>query len=425
MIAQVFEPFSGGHHTTYVSFLLPALIRLLDSGHLERVVLTTTDHHAASPAFVELLARYEGRVAFDVVPAGDIYGSGHTVSTVLLDSLKRNRPDFVVSTSADNGALTLALRCLVDAEFRSRSITSVGVFHYGSYDSARGIRELPRSAVQRFSRRFSPWTELHVVNPLLYDRLRSAPTPTSRRVKFLPHPVAATEPLAKADARRRLQLSVEGSYIGQIGQSNGTKAIPELLRAFREARPRPDQRLLVAGKIYGPFRELIDREYQDMVDRGQLILIDRYLTLEEMHVATSAVDVISISDYTGKLSSTLLAAVGSERPVIADRGGYTGLILDHFEVGYRADMRDRASFAAAISAALATGRDFVFSEKVDRLVQFHDPRHFVDTLLGPLYARLDIRKPASMQWHRLLQGPAASVTASSVADRVTSGGVRV
>jgi glycosyltransferase involved in cell wall biosynthesis len=401
VIAQVFEPFSGGHHTSYVSFVLPALIRLLDSGHLDSVVFTTTDYHAESPAFRELLSQYANRVAFDIVPAGDIYASGHTVTDILLDSLKRNRPDFVVSTSADNGGLSLAMRCLVDPVFRTRSITSVGVLHYGSYERPRGIRGLLKNAMHRFSRRFSPWTEIQVVNPLLYEHLATARTRTSRRMKLLPDPVSAVEPIGKPDARKLLGLPVVGTYLGQIGQSNATKAIPELLGAFRAASPRSDQRLLMAGKIYRPFRELIDREYQDLVDRGQLILVDRYLSLEDMRVARSAADVIAIPDYTGKLSSTLLAAVATKRPVIADRGGYTGTILDRFSVGYPADLRDRASFAAAIESALETGRDFEFSEKANRLVQFHDPENFIDTLLRPLYARLKIPMRTHLNWDLL------------------------
>ncbi len=239
MIAQVFEPFSGGHHTKYVAFMLPALVRLLDEGRLERVILTTTSRHRESPFFADSLSQYASKVVFDVVAAGDIYDRGHEVSAMLLDSLERNRPDYVVFTSADNGALTLALRCLVRSRFRARDVTSVGILHYGFHEPARGVRDRLQDGVHRFSRRFSPWSEVHVVNPQLYDFIRRRAGWAQRRLRLLPDPVEPRAPVAKVRAREALGIPVDGTYLAAVGKSNSTKAIPDLLAAFRAARLHP------------------------------------------------------------------------------------------------------------------------------------------------------------------------------------------
>jgi glycosyltransferase involved in cell wall biosynthesis len=394
MIAQVFEPFSGGHHTLYVSVILPALVRLLDEGKLDRVILTTTDRHRDSASFASALAKFESKVVFDVVEAGDIYAKGHKVTGMLVDSIERNKPDYLVATSADNGALSLALRGLLGSHTAPRDMISIGIMHYGSYERQHGMANRARDMVQRFSRKFSPWSHIYFVNPLLYDHLKR----TDTRIKLLPHPVEPQPAVLKAYARTSLQLPVLGTYLGKIGQSNGTKAIPELLAAFRAASLPADHRLLLAGKIHPPYRELIDREYADLVREGRLMFFDRHLRPEELHFAARAVDVIAIPDYTGNLSSTLLEAVAAERPVLADRGGYTGTVVERFGLGYAANQRDHASYTAALVAAMETSQDFVLSAEARRLLDYHDPLNFVETLLQPLYARLGITTRLTPSW---------------------------
>ncbi len=398
MIVQIFEPFSGGHQTEYVAFLLPTLVRLREAGKLERIVLTTTSRHRETAAFTELLAPFASKVDFDVVAAGDIYGSGRTVADILLDAVRRNRPDYIVSTSADNGALALAVRCLTGSDFRSRRITSVGVLHYGSARAARGVRNRLTAGAQTFSRRFGPWSELHVVNPVLYDATMRQGRWAEGRVKLLPHPIAVKPAIAKADARRSLGIPVDGIYLGQIGKSDGRKAVPQLLAAFRAAQLPADRRLLLAGTQYDPHKTLIAEQYADLVRDGRLIVLDRYLPREELFVATCAMDVISVAYYTDQLSANLLAAVAAGRPVIGERTGYTGMVIDAFGVGYATDVGDPHAFATSVTAAFAESPDFQLSEAARRLLHFHDPQHFVDTLLRPLYARLGLAPVGSPSW---------------------------
>lgn len=418
MRVQIFEPFAGGHHTEYVAFLLPELVRLLDAGRIEKIVLTTTSRHRESSAFADSLLAFEPKVTFDVVPAGDIYHSGSTVASILLDSIKRNRPDFVVSTSADNGALPLALRTLLRSDFRARRITSAGVFHYGSHEGVRGVRNRARDAALHFAQRFSPWSERHFVNPLLYEYTARRAGLTDGRAKLLPHPVARKPLIAKPDARRSLGIPVDGTYIGQIGKSDGRKAVPELLAAFRAARLPSDRRLLLAGTQYGPYKDLVEQQYGDLIEEGRLIVVDRYLRPDEFHVANCAVDAVSVAYYTDQLSANLLAALAAERPVIGDRRGYSGMVIDTFAAGYAADIRDRPELTSAVVAAMNGAPAFQLSEKARRLLEFHRPQNFVATLLAGLYRRLGDAPATTTSWDWVLGAPA------TVAGRFTSRDMR-
>jgi glycosyltransferase involved in cell wall biosynthesis len=252
---------------------------------------------------------------------------------------------------------------------------------------------------------------LHVVNPLLYDATLRQGRWAEGRVKLLPHPVAVRPAIPKAAARRSLGIPVDGIYLGQIGKSDGRKAIPELLAAFRAAALPADRRILLAGTQYAPHQALIDEHYADMVRDGRLIVLDRYLSREELFVATCATDVISVAYYTDQLSANLLAAVAAGRPVIGERTGYTGTIIDAFGVGYATDIRNPHDFATNVTTAFGASADFRFSPAAERLLHFHDPQHFVDTLLRPLYARLGLAPVASPSWNWALGrdgSPAAS-----------------
>jgi len=265
-----------------------------------------------------------------------------------------------------------------------------------------------RDNLQRFARRFSPWTELQFVNPLLFEFTKRRALLANGRAKLLPHPVATKPAIAKADARRTLGIPVDGTYIGQIGKSDGRKAVPELLAAFRAADLPSDRRLLLAGTQYGPYRELLDRQYADLIQSGRLVVLDRYLRSEEFHVANCAVDVVSVAYYTDQLSANLLAAVAAERPVIGDRRGYTGMMIDTFDVGYAADVRDHAALTSAVVSAMQRGPGFALSAKARRLLEFHSPQNFVDTLLGGLYERLGVEQATTKSWDWALGAPLAS-----------------
>jgi glycosyltransferase involved in cell wall biosynthesis len=215
-------------------------------------------------------------------------------------------------------------------------------------------------------------------------------------------------PISKVDARKRLLIPVEGTYVGQIGKSDQRKAIPEMLAAFRAAQLGPEQRLVLAGSLHPPYKTLIDARYADLLMQGRLILIDRYLRPDELHAANCAMDVVAVACYTDELSGSLLAALAAERPVLAGHRGYTGMIIEKFDVGYAADIKNHAALTSTIQAAVRASAAFQFPSKARRLLRFHDPQNFADTLLRQLYARLDIPSPDLKTWDWALQGEGAA-----------------
>jgi glycosyltransferase involved in cell wall biosynthesis len=405
---EIFEPFAGWHHTKYIAMLLPALERLLRQGALHEVVVTTTDSHRTSRHFRDHLERFASTIRFDTFSADYRTLDGDQVSRALLASVRRNCPDFVVSTSANNGALSTALRSLATSPLRNGRVSSIGILHNGFVTPPQGIRDRSRDLVHRVSRFLTPWSEVGTVNPLLFDTIRKQGRWSPANLRLLPDPVEQRAPISKSAARAALGIPVDGTYVVQIGKTDPRKAVPELLRAFRETGPRVGVRLLLAGELYPTHRALTQGPFRDLVEAGSIVVIDRYLTPDEMHLANQAADVIAVTYYTDELSGTLLAATAGSRPVIASDNGYTGMMIERFGVGWGCEVTDRKSFARALAFGIAGAHGFSLTPRARRLLEFHDPENFSASVFQALYRRLNIHVKALRTWEWVLTGEAAS-----------------
>jgi hypothetical protein len=98
-------------------------------------------------------------------PIGD-YGPKSTaeIAKLLHDSVRRNRPDVVIFTTADYGMFVSALRSLVIPSCRFPNVTMIGIVHQGFARAPQGLREWLKDGIQRFARDASPWDELHFIN---------------------------------------------------------------------------------------------------------------------------------------------------------------------------------------------------------------------------------------------------------------------
>ena len=400
MIVHIFESGCGGHHTTYIRSLLPALTELRHRGHIQRILVTISHAHFASPDFADKLSQFSSSVDFDAsLPDFDFrIRSSHAAAAALLTSISRVRPDYLIAPTADFLTVGLAGRSINPAEPMPGGVHSVGLFHLGFGRSAVTARDRLKDSVFSISRHVSRWSDVRIVNPLVYECLiRRGALP--ERYSMLPDPVARPPQLDRFTARRVLGIPVDGFYIGSIGSSDHRKAIPELLSAYRAATSQRTDRLLLAGRLYGPHQSLIERDYADLVRQERLIVLNRYLTSDELTACRSAIDVASVMYYPKpELSANILEAAFTCRPVIACAHGYTGMIIDRFKLGWSCDPRDSEAFVATIRTALAHGSEYRPSDGLSRLIQFHDPKNYTNTVLSPLFVKVGLRAPELTSW---------------------------
>lgn len=407
MKIEIFEPYYGGHYTEFVAHLLPSLKKLLLDGAIDSVVISTSRQHLEHPHFADIIAPLAEGIEIDASFSIGDYGpnSAAEIAGLLHESVRRNRPDVVISTTADYGMFVLALRSLVIPSYRFPDVKMIGIAHHGFARAPRGMREWLKAGVQRFARDASPWDELHFINPYLFRRIVGDVTASTPRMKSVPNPVRQGSAMTKSRARESLRIPVVGRYIGHVGGVDARMALPELVTAFRAASSEVTDRLLIAGKLYPPYRRYVSDTCEDLIRSGRMIALDRYLSSDEMNAANNAIDVAAITYYPAEqLSGKLLQAIVTRRPVIANRCGYTAKIIADFNVGWACDVLDQNSFRETVGIALANADGFATSEKIDRFIDYHDPENYSRSVLASVYAKLGIETVNDHNWDWVERG---------------------
>jgi glycosyltransferase involved in cell wall biosynthesis len=391
---QIFEQFLGGHHTNYIQALLPSLVELLEAKLIKQVVVTITREHFESAPFQQQLVGFSNQVEFDpslpfVNPAVTMKGRAE-IAKNLVHSVQQVQPDYLICPSADQESLIFALKSWVGMPTLPRQLQTIGIIHAGYPGIAAQWSDRIKDQIYRFSWRHSPWSRILTVNPIIYEWILRRDNALAKRTRMLPDPVPAIQQLSKPVARKRLNIPVDGRYVGYVGTMDDRKAIPELLAAFRSATLAPTDRLLLAGYIYPAYRELIQSRYADLLKAERLIVLDRYLNLDEVAAGFCALDVVSVLHYPRpSLSANLLKAIAANRPVVVDAFGYAGMMANRFRIGQACDVRNHSALVSMLQKSLADSATYHMTERTMRLLEFHQPQNFANTVLHDLYTQID------------------------------------
>lgn len=390
MKIQVFEQFEGGHHTNYIEALLPELARLVDKKIIDQVVITVTQKHFTALQASAVVQQVSDLIQFDPslprVSPNPSWKERKQITNHLLNAIKQHQPDYLISTSADYESLFLAIRRWFGLPSLPKQLISLGIFHYG-YVGAAGTKRSDRikQLIYSFAWKNSTWSRLLMVNPMVYEALSQKNFPLRQRIGLLPDPVPSSIYSDKITARKMLNLPTEGRYVGFIGVMDARKAIPELLAAWQAAQSDANDYLLLAGQIDPGYRQLLETEYSELLQQGRIILLDQHLSPDQLIAGYSALDVVAVVQYQrSNLSANLLKAIAAGRPAIVDRYGYTGMLVERFQVGRACDVTNHADLTATLKMVLADSLNYTLSANAKRLIQFHHPNNFAHTVLEGL-----------------------------------------
>ncbi len=182
---------------------------------------------------------------------------------------------------------------------------------------------------------------------------------TAQRVAVIPHGeygFLVGELIERAEARRRLGLSLETSVLLQFGYLKRYKGLEDLIEAVAVLRGRGrDVTAVIAGTIADvPVAELQERI--DSLGLGHaVVLFPRYASLEETDVYFAAADAVVLPYRQATQSGVLHMAFGYRRPVVVtDVGGLPEYVRPG-STGEVARPGDPASIADAVERVLRPG----------------------------------------------------------------------
>ena len=390
MRVMVYEGGRGGHVYNYLRLLLPTLAELA-----EEVIVVV--HHKAfdSEEFQCQVAdlgdqiRWEPRIP--TLPPG-LVSSGWVSRKTLKKAVHEFRPDHVYVPTGDGISPILGLARAFDPFPLPSGTEAEAGFHRGGFAyRAASIRKRVQHRLTYYATRWTPWTRLHHVDVLAYEWLVARGGALAGRCRLLPDPVESLPAATCAEARRKLNLPEEGRIVGCVGIIDERKGIDLLLGAFAKADLRPDDRLLLVGQHAALIKELLAGDYADLVKRGRIITIDRYVDIEELTTAISAMNLVCTphNRHIG-ISSIVIRAAAGGRPVLAADYGWSKVIVPKFDLGWTCRVQEADPFADMLRRCLESCDGWNLGEAGRRFVAFNSSSNFIAAWTERLRERLEL-----------------------------------
>jgi hypothetical protein len=184
------------------------------------------------------------------------------------------------------------------------------------------------------------------------------------------------------------------------------KGVDYLIDACARWQPVVPASIVLAGPLSPDIRSLVTREYRHLVEDGRLIVLDRYLSKEEINACCAAGNLIA-APYRPHPhpSSIVLHAVTAERMVLAANNGWFAYMVPKFSLGRLCDPQDPEVLAETFDLALHEAEAYKLSAAAKRLVEFHRSENFVLQWRQGLSRMLGKSEDAPLRdWNWVLNG---------------------
>jgi glycosyltransferase involved in cell wall biosynthesis len=392
----IHEPDHAGHRMTFVRHLIPAF-----SGLADELYVSVTAAALNSPEYktqVEPLKDMFRFVESPPVSHGGLLGFARSKLSTLCGIARKVKADHLIVPFGDGLVQWTGMLGSTICNLRWRGAHAETLMLRGGYGyPGLGPREQRKTMIDTSLSGRSPWQAIHYLDPLSYEYVASLGTGLSRRAHLMPDPIDPWVSVSKAEARRRLGIGVEGRYIGCVGAMTPIKGVDLLIKAFAAARVSSGDRLLLVGKMDNTVRGLVQHDMAELAKRDRIVVIDRYVSDEELSLAVDAMDVVC-TPYPNHIGSASIVIRGAaaHRPVLAQAFGWMGMVVPRFGLGWTCEVRDRDTFSGAIQRALANAEYDQFGPSVESFVNFHTVPNFIAHWTRNVRERLGKPMPAEM-----------------------------
>ena len=391
MNVLIFEPVYTGHRCEYLARIIPAI----QQAGATKITLVATERGFHSDEFRVHLSDLE--TPFERHACADIERSSLLMKTnvaarELEQSIRQLRPDHVYVPGADGISQILATRPWTGRRSPVADVFAEALHFRGAYGYRLDQwRRRIKSRIDGVLVTRAPWAVYYHLDPWQLATLQARQPSFRTRSAVMPDPVDPAAEISAVVARRELEIPDDGVYIGCAGPISRRKGADLLAQAFAAAQHRiPDNaRLLLAGKFEPQVRELIAREFKQLMDSQRIVVIDRVLTPREMAIVIPAMDIVSTPyrDHLGS-SGILLRAAAAHRPLLTANRHCMQRLITRFGLGRTCNVRDHEQFTAAVIAAFDWYPEFQQPESAARFLKFQSEENFRSAWTARLRQRL-------------------------------------
>jgi glycosyltransferase involved in cell wall biosynthesis len=219
---------------------------------------------------------------------------------------------------------------------------------------------------------------VHYIDPVAFEWvLSNVGGKAARRARLIPDPVEALS-FPQSKARAMLGLPEHKKLIMSIGIQDHRKGVDYLIGACARWQPAEPTSIVLAGPLSAQIRYLVSHEYRHLVDDGRLIVLDRFLSNDEINASCAAGDLIA-APYRPHPhpSSIVLHAVAAGKMVLAANNGWFSYMVPKFSLGRLCNPQNPELLAETLDQALQEAKAHKVSAAAKRLVDFHRSENFV------------------------------------------------
>lgn len=379
--ALIFEPKVTGHYLTYVAAMIPAF---LDRGIKVVLVLSATAED--SDAYHYKLSKFEQDIEVKfLLPAGRYkHDALNTLiwNKSLLALLENEEFEAIFVPGGDN----FPLASLFTSRRRFRRALrgaplAYGLVLFNLHGEAPTLKQKLINKIRVIALQKTYGDKLCINDPFAFDWLAREHQALSRKFALIPDPIEGFEPVSKLSARKILNMPVEGRYVGVVGalSTNPKKGLADFVNALSLLKDESDLHALFAGKMTNATLHLISS--LKSVFGSRLVVIDRFLTDKELHIAVSSLDVVCTPN-TGNIgvSGIVMRALQANRIVVGSNVGWQATAIPMLGLGSVVNVDDPQLFAKAIINASHLGEAAV-NQKGARMLEYSSKMNFGQTWL--------------------------------------------
>jgi glycosyltransferase involved in cell wall biosynthesis len=400
MRVLIFEQtYDGGHYLNYVRLLVQAFAPLGCE-----IVVAVPDAAPESVQFKTYLSPHESHFRLEFIQPRDFTTSVsrmiQTDARVFRELIDRVKPDAVyVPTLELRMAHSLAWWLALRQSRLSRLHCEALVL---GLPAAYGMTRRP-PFVTKMALRVMPFDVVHYLDPVTFDWVLSkVGGKAGRRARLIADPVEPLSLPTQSKARAMLRLPEHKKLIMSIGMQDHRKGVDYLIGACACWQPAQPASIVLAGPLSAQIRQLVINDYRHLVDDGRLIVLDRYLTNEEINACCAAGDLIAATYRPHPQSSSIvLHAAAAGKMVLAANNGWFTYMVPKFSLGRLCDPQDPDLLAKTLDPALHEAEGYKLSAAAKRLVEFHRSENFVlqwRRELSRLMGKSDDTPPRDWKW---------------------------
>jgi glycosyltransferase involved in cell wall biosynthesis len=397
------QTYDGGHYLNYVRCLIEAFAPLGCE-----IVVAVPAPAQGSEQFKMYLLPHQSQFRLEFIPsreyATSMWRMVKTDARVFRALIDRVKPDAVYLPTADGAAQSLALSRLALRESGLSRVHCEALLM--RLPAAYGMSRRPPSFT-KMALRAMPFDVVHYIDPVAFDWVLSkVGGKAARRARFIADPIETLPLPTQSRARAMLRLPEHKKLIMSIGMQDHRKGVDYLIGACARWQPAEPGSIVLAGMLSAQIRELVANQYRHLVDDGRLIVLDRYLSHEDINACCAAGDLIA-APYRPhpQPSAIVLYAAHAGKMVLAANNGWFAYMVPKFSLGGLCDPQDPEMLAETLDLALHEAEAYKVSAAAKRLVEFNRSENFVLQWRRELSRVMGKSKgPPPRDWNWVLNG---------------------